>query len=193
MYNVTRLLLEAERSATVYGCWIADYDPSRTANFHVVKIHKGNDHIAARSQTIITSYRDLRDIAASAWLRGWIANEQQALQFVRNAVAWHAYWLRFSALDLRYDTIKDAPLSAIEQMAARLHCTSGIDFPFILAKTDALPMPTPGEQPDPVTLLHARHRMNGRSSYFNEILPATVVAQIENTFGTWLQARGFIA
>ena len=195
-YNATRLLLEAKHpAATVYGCWIADYDPSRNANFHVVKIHECNDQLAIQARAIITSHRDLRDIAASAWSRGWVKNEQEVMRFVETAITFHTYWLELGALDVQYKTIQENPLLAIQLIAARLDVREGggIDLSSFLARLDALPMAIPGEQLyNPITLLHDRHRMDGRSGYFNNILPANIITQIETTFGTWLQERSFI-
>lgn len=191
-YNATRFLLQAERAAPVYGSWISDYDPSRTEKFHVVKIHEGNNSIAIRAQVIITSHRDLRDIVASAWLKEWIHTEEQALKFVSDAVVCHTFWRSRGALDLQYETIRDAPLSAIMKIADRLDCEETIDFPGILAKIDALPMPNLGEAPDPVTLLHTRHRMDGRNGYFTEVVPSAVIARIEKVFGKWLKEHRFV-
>jgi hypothetical protein len=194
LYNAVRLLLEVEYPARVYSCWINDYDPSRPAAVHVVKIHEFNDHIAKKARTILTSHRDLRDIAASAWIRGWITNEQEVLRFIEDAVAFHTYWLKLGALDIPYNMIRDAPLEAIEQIATRISTSSGkVDTHSVLAQLEALPISNlEGGKYNLTTLLHDRHRMDGRSGYFNETLPIEIIARIENTFGTWLRTYAFI-
>jgi hypothetical protein len=195
LYNAARLLLEVEYPAKVYGCWIADYDPSRPAAVHIVKIHEFNDHIAKKARIILTSHRDLRDIAASAWLRGWVTNEQATLQFIEDAVAFHTYWLKLGAFDVPYNMIRNTPLEAIEQIATRLGISSArVDASSILAQLEALPMATLGvDKYNPTTLLHDRHRMDGKSGYYNEILPIEIIARIEDTFGTWLRTYAFIS
>lgn len=190
-YNAIRFLLEAQLGTPVYGAWVEDYDRNRGGEVHVIKVHEANDELAGRAQAIITSHRDLRDIAASAWLREWVGSEEQAVEFVGGVVACHEYWLSRKAHDLPYRTIRENPLFAIRHIAQWLGCTGDIDYATIVAKTDALPVPDAGG-PDAVSLLHPRHRTNGSIGYFKEVLPQNVTLRIESTHGEWLRKYGFI-
>jgi hypothetical protein len=191
-YNAIRFLLEAQLGTRVYGAWVEDYEPGRGGEVHVIKVHEPDDKLAECAHAIITSHRDLRDIAASAWLREWVGSEQQAVEFVGGAVACHEYWLGKKAHDLPYRTIRETPLFALCQVAQWLGCTSNIDYAAIMAKIDALPVPAAG-RPDAVSLLHPQHRANGGIGYFKEVLPQKVILRIERTYGEWLRNYGFIA
>lgn len=193
LYNAVRILLDACYATDVYGCWIADYDSTRAAKFHVVKIHEPNDGLALQARAIFTSHRDLRDIAASAWLKGWVKDEPSALQFIDWAVAFHSYWVGRGALDVSYKEINADPAGAIRKISARLGLESNTELTAVLKKLALLQhVDVGGERYHPETLIHPRHASrNGRSGYFTEVLPDATVRAIETKYRDWFSDDGF--
>ncbi len=201
LYNTVRLLLELEYPGEVYGCWYNNYDPSHVARYHVIKLHAPNDDLAEKAEKIVTSYRDLRDIAASAWIRNWASTEEELFQFVVSAVNCHDYWVKHSGSNISYDKIVDQPLFVMQQIGKYIGLRPDLDFMSILIQIENLPAansvadqhnPLILEQyHHPVTLLHQQHRMNGTSGYYREVLRPDLIARIENSFEPWLRSYGY--
>jgi hypothetical protein len=194
LYNAARLACAAEPGGA-HAAWVDDYDASAPDAWHVVKLHDPHATLETRATVVLTSRRDLRDIAASARRRAWFDDEAQILAFLDRVVAQHAHWAPRAALDLDYRWIeRDAPRAAAAVLAALgLVGVDAVDerATRLAARIEAANAPERGAAGyDPVTLLHPEHRLSGRSGAYAEVLPPSLVSAIEERFGAWLSRHG---
>lgn len=194
LYNAVRLLLQREHGeGSVYGTWVDRYDAANPARWHVVKIHDANDPLAWRAKCVLTSRRDLRDIAASAWKRGWVGDSATTLALLDSVIAQHAFWKPRSAHEMAYEVMRRDPraeLSSIaavlglqssdEQLDATLHAIESLDHDDASA-----------DDFDSSNLMHKRHIMDGRVGYHAQTLPADLLAAINQRYVDWLRANDY--
>ena len=195
LYNAARLLLTATAgdAAAVHGAWIEHYEPSNGARFHVVKIHEPDEALAWRAKAILTSRRDLRDIAASAWKRSWISDEPSALAFVDSVIRQHQFWQQRCAFQMVYERMHAEPRAELVRVADALNF--GIDVSAaadVLKAIDALGHEDDSEHAfDAGNLLHKKHIMDGRVGYHSETLPPDLLQRINSRCAEWLAANGY--
>ena len=194
LYNAARLLLAKQfGEANVHGAWIEQYDASNPAAWHVVKVHEPDESLAWRANVVLTSRRDLRDIAASAWNRGWISDETSAMTFVDSVIRQHQFWQQRCAFEMVYERMRIDPAGELCRVAAALSIS--IDpaaAAGIVRAIDALGHDDASERDfDPANLLHKKHIMDGRVGYHSETLPADLLARINDRAATWLAAGGY--
>lgn len=195
LYNAARLLLTATTgdSAAVHGTWIEHYEPSNSARFHVVKVHEPDEALAWRAKTILTSRRDLRDIAASAWKRGWVADEASTLAFLDTVAAQHAFWKARAAFEMVYERMRTDPRAELAAVATAMglspdaSCLDGV-----MREIESLGHDESSEEQfNPANLLHKKHIMDGRVGYHAETLPADLLRTINSRFADWLRAHDY--
>lgn len=179
----------------VYGSWIDRYDASNVARRHVVKVHDANEPLAWRARCVLTSRRDLRDIAASAWKRNWIGDAASALAFLDSVVAQHAFWKARAAHEMTYEAMRRDPRKELASIAAALELKlddNAIDA--TLTAIDSLSHDDSSEDDfNPSNLMHKQHIMDGRVGYHAETLPAELLAAINDRYREWLRTNGYAA
>ncbi len=195
LYNAARLLLALPpRSMNdVYGTWVEHYDPANASRFHVVKVHEPDDGLLWRAKTALTSRRDLRDIAASAWKRQWISDEASTFAFLDNVVRQHGFWRGRCAFEMVYERMRNDPAAELKLIAAALGIDSGAAaFGETLRAIDALGHDeSSNDDFNPANLMHKRHIMDGRVGYHAETLPAALVSDINERYRAWLRSNGY--
>ncbi len=194
LYNAARLLLMRHAGvSSIYGAWIAQYDSSNTAPWHVIKIHDPDEGLLWRARVAFTSRRDLRDIAASAWKRGWVGDEPTTIAFLDNVVAQHTFWRDRCAHQMTYEQMLHDRPAELARIANALNLP--IDSAALRAISndiDSLGFDDSREGDfDTETLLHKRHIIDGRPGSHAHTLPADVVATINQRYGDWLRANAY--
>ncbi len=187
VYNAARLLLQ--REAAVHGAWVERWDEHDPAPVHLVKLHEPDEALADRADVILTSRRDLRDIAASALQRGW-TSEADAVSFLERVVRLHAWWCSRSSWELAYEMLLEDPVAAVRELAGVLGADPGA-APAVRGEIDALREPAASAGWDERTLLHPEHLADGRAGYYRQVLPPALIDEINARFATWLQAHGY--
>jgi hypothetical protein len=193
LYNSLRSLLSAARK-NFYACWIEDFDPTKVCatDIALLKVHHPDPALALRADAVFSSYRDVRDVAASAVSMGWAIDTASTLQFARTAVNCHRFWARSAEIDVGYEDIVNEPVKTLLALADCLEFE--IDEKRIVeiaAELNRAKAPLEGRY-DPVTLLHANHRNDGRSQRWRDTLTDPVRIAIEQQFGDWLSAHGYV-
>lgn len=194
LYNAARLLLQiASGPEQVHGAWIDQYEPANPARWHVVKIHNPDEALAWRGKCILTSRRDLRDIAASAWKRGWISDGPSMLALLESVVAQHAWWRERCAFEMIYERMRVDRVAELRSIAGALGVAVDASSSLkVLQQIDALGHDDASEDAfNASNLLHKQHIMDGRVGYHAQILPAELLALINNRHGEWLRANGY--
>ena len=187
-------MLEDQAPGGVYGAWLDDYDSGNETPTHLVKTHRPNSRLEiTANDVVLTSRRDLRDIAASAVLMGWCESDQEILDFVRGAVEMHGYWQARATAGVAYEEIVSAPGGCVEVIAHAL----GIEFDdtltaSVLTRLDALDGPVDGARYNQETLLHESHRRHGGLGYYPSILASETIEAINSEFEPWLKRYGHL-
>jgi hypothetical protein len=187
------LLARAHDVNAVHGAWIEQYDATNPARWHVVKIHEPDEALLWRAKVTLTSRRDLRDIAASAWRRGWISDECSTLVFLDSVVKQHAFWKARCAYEMVYERMQaDRPLE-LARIARVLDLKlSDDEIQRVSTEIDTLGFDDSREDAfDPSTLLHKRHIMDGRVGSHTETLPQQLIDAINERYAEWLRANGY--
>ena len=194
LYNAARLLLtKADGAQRVYGAWIEKYDARQTGRWHVVKVHEPNEALAWRAKFILTSRRDLRDIAASAWKRDWIADEASTLMFLDSVVAQHAFWKARAGFEMIYERMRREPIAELAAIAQALQLTlDAAAIAGVLRDIESLGHDeSSDDQFNPANLMHKKHILDGRVGYHAETLPADLLCTINQRYADWLRANGY--
>lgn len=177
----------------VYGTWIDHYDATNPSSVHIVKVHEPNDGLLWRAKFALTSRRDLRDIAASAWKRQWITDDATTFAFLANVVTQHEFWRSRCAFEMVYERMRNDPQTELRLIAAALGVdanASTIDQ--TLQRIESLGHDdTSADDFNPANLMHKRHIMDGRVGYHAETLPASLVHEINERHRDWLRNNGY--
>jgi hypothetical protein len=156
----------------------------------VVKVHEPNEPLLRRARIVLTSRRDLRDIAASAWKRGWVTDQATTLAFLDSVISQHAFWRNHCTYEMVYEQMMQDRPAEIMRIAAALGLAS-VDHDTALAvanQIDALNFDDSREgEFDATSLLHKGHIMDGRSGYHADALPEALVAAIDQRYACWLR------
>lgn len=182
LFNCVRHIL-IKRNIDFYSSWIKDYDESNPATYHVVKAHEPDADMAEKATWILSSRRDIRDIAGSLLRMGWAESGQnlitQLLNYTNNQ---HAFWYSRSIFELEYDDIEKRPSRTIEQIC-RILMMPLASGKIKEIKKDLKEMTSP-EEYDKVTQMHPMHRSYGKVDY--DDLLADQRNEIELACSEWL-------
>jgi hypothetical protein len=188
IFNCVKLLLEF-KFQNVYSCWIEDYLPETVADIHLVKVHKPDIELVKKAKCVVSSRRDIRDVAASLKRMGWAESDESLLKqlnWVVNNV--HRFWNNCSQFEVDYLNIKKMPEFMIEQLAHLLGVScSPSTAKGIATKLNLLKNP---KEYDANTQMHPEHRGGeyDKSKYISkEIDQAIGIA-----FSDWLKNYGYI-
>lgn len=193
MYNLARLALE-RAGHKVHGVWIEDFAADRigTADTVLVKVHRSHPALLERADVVLTSRRDLRDIARSLVQMKFAPTLDIAVERLPAQIADHAFWAGKAALDIRYEDLLERGSEAVRTLCAALGLNlADAEMAALWQDANALPEPGVGRY-DGVTLLHPRHRAGGgHAQGWKSELPATLVRAIEDRHGDWLTRNGY--
>jgi hypothetical protein len=161
----------------------------------VIKAHIPDVQLADRSHVIFSSYRDLRDVAASGKDFGISVTPEDQQLLVASARACDEFWSPRADLIVRYDDIVWNPSVVLSNIAATLRVNFSAGDGVIVTKSLMdMKSPAGGNGPyDRGTLLHARHRFDGRPGRWRETLDSTVARTITEVHRDWLGAHGYLS
>lgn len=195
LYNAARLGCLIAGGGDVHAAWIDDYDPTSPAIWHVVKVHDPAPELESRADVVLTSRRDLRDIAASVVRRGWAEDDAGLIALLGRIIAQHDHWSRKAALEVVYADIQTAPVKTAGAVLAAI----GLEphernARAIVARIEAAVDPSAADAGyDPLTLLHPGHRAGGGRGDYAEVLEPALIERIEGRYGDWLERHGYVA
>ena len=139
---------------------------------------------------MLTSRRDLRDIAASLLGRNW-ANPANLIEKLAKMVDDHRRWLVRSSFEVVYERMIAAREAEIAMLAEALGLPADrATVGEVHRQVEGLAHRGDGLY-HPDNLLHRNHILDGRSGYHREVVAAELVDQIDARFGTWLVRYGY--
>ncbi len=197
LYNAVRLLLESAEVPGLAAGWTADREGLLAHKNPVIKIHAFDRGLALRNGLVLTSHRDLRDVAASL-LRKF--KDHFSMQTLRLLVEDHAQWARIAVFDLRYEDLLTDKTGQLRRVAQALQLPAAtlarLPYESIAQSIDSEKFNRERRAGDlahdRVNLLHEGHITDGRHGSWEGTLSPEIVRLIEEWFRPWLEARGYL-
>lgn len=197
LFNAARLCLTHANVPGLDSGWVTDKDRLLARENPIIKVHLFEPALAATGGIILTSHRDLRDVAASLRRKFNVASLSEKL---REAVDHHAQWSRLAAFDLRYENLLADKMGQLRRVAGVLGlppaAVAALPYETILQEIDVEKFSEKRQATegyDKLNLLHAGHITDGRHGSWTNTLTPAEVAEIEKEFQPWLAAHGYLA
>lgn len=190
LYNVARMLLE--RVGPVHGYWIDDYreagsPPTPDDGTLLIKLHEFEQPLADAADVVLTSRRDLVEIAASADRLGWAKTDDELTAFIDGVVWKHEAWRAVSAYELAFERLaRDAEsevLAIAEIIGVQI---TPADAEAIARQVASQRFDGDKGTYDPRTLLHPRHIARAPHALHN-----SQAALIRDRFARWQRTYGY--
>ncbi len=192
-FNVVRTAL-LRASNSVYGAWISDYDESRGEACHVVKAHQPVEIESVAYDAVVTCYRDIRDVIASAQRMRWqVRTRREVAGVLDRYIEDLTYWEGRAVCVTRYEDAMTHPLAEMRRISNALGLRlSQADIYAVQGTVNSLTPPSSSSSSnathyDRQTLLHPEHISRSFVSLDPEML-----AFIEKMYGDWLEDRGYL-
>lgn len=192
LYNAARLLLMTkypDGNGLSYG-WVGDFKRiPKEKRCVLVKLHEYEVDMVALSDFVLYSYRDVRDVLASAQ-RAWGA--APSLTAADRHIEQCRAWTKVANLVVRYETISE-PTPVLQQLAQALDIKSA--DPSALAQAlDRLSYD--GDGPKGAlyhgeNLMQPGHRTDGRHGSWVGALDGALVREIERKHRDWFRQFGY--
>lgn len=191
LYNAARLMLLDQVGAENLGYgWISDWPNLERRRYLLVKLHELDLDLAAAAHVVFYSFRDVRDVLASAQ-RVW--GQKPTAEAATHQIAQHRHWSSVADLVVRYETLLDDRAVMLERLA-RVLGAANIDVEALgaaLDRLDGAPAEGPAGAYDPVSLLHPGHRTDGRHGSWIGALDPVLVRRIEREHRDWFIENGY--
>jgi hypothetical protein len=189
LFNIVRLLYEHKCGASnVYGCWIKQYDKNDPRHVHIVKIHKYNEKLIDNDTLVITSRRDIRDVAASLMRKGWIRDG--IIPSIEKVLDKYVAWYQHSIYDMSYEDMCQNRVEIIKEIAVALKLEiSNSDVHKINEHIKSLSYWSEGKRTrvyNEITLFHKHHISDGSYGSFRGTLTNEDIAKIEHKYSEWI-------
>lgn len=198
-YNATRLILErAHGKEHVYTCFVDDYEPSKTEQFHVIKAHSAESVAALDADTLITSYRDIRAVAGSFIRMGWVQSRASHIDATLDNYIKNLCYLREHAdLCLRYEEFARNHRNIIKPLIELLHILPDNRIAELVER-DLIELKPVRENPsgdlrtaEPRSMLHAGHIGAVDNERAIQLLDDDMRTHIEQRYAFWLLTNNY--
>jgi hypothetical protein len=196
LFNAVRMILRHAGAPDLAGGYVGQMKELVTHQTALIKLHPFDAGLVARADVILTSHRDLRDVAASMqrhYQDGYSALKMN--EWVRSQIK----WAQFAAYDLHYERLLSDRLAVIREIAAVLKLPAPVlgrlDYDAILREIDGQKFSRQFSDNtiyDAVNLLHEGHITDGRHGSWPGVVPDEAVASIEREFRGFLVHRGYL-
>ena len=189
LYNCVRKILQV-RYNDIYSCWTGDYKPENCSPVHLVKMHDPDIELSQKADVILSTRRDIREVAASFVRMEWAEKGDEfykKLIWVVDTV--HPFWNTRTNLEVEYSQMMKSPDYTVEQVghALGIHI-SAHKAQEISAYLASMPLP---EKYDRKTQLHPNHR-GAVPMHYSELLGQKQAKKITELFDNWLTRFGYI-
>jgi len=196
VYNAVRAILRNAGVPDLAAGWISEKEKILTHRNAVIKTHSFDADLAARSDVVVVSHRDLRDVAASMHRKYKV---EFSIKPVRETFDDYIKWKKTAVYDLRYEQLLIDKAPELKKIAAVLKLPAptleGLPYELISKEIDGekfTEQRSTAQRYDAVNLLHEGHFTDGRHGSWTNYVPAEIVAAIENEFRSWMVAEGYL-
>jgi hypothetical protein len=197
LYNAARLILQHAGIPDLGAGWISEKDVILAHQNALIKIHSYDSDLAARADVVLTSHRDLRDVAASLFRKFKIEfSTEPILETMQN----YSRWAEIAAYDLHYERLLVDKMAELRNVAVALKLTpsavSALPLEEILSEIEGEQFAddrSTAQRYDAVNLLHEGHVTDGRHGSWKGCVPDDIVRAIETEFADWMREQGYLA
>jgi len=187
-YNAARLIAGSGHRCGVLAGNKEELLEIMAENF-VIKTHPFDAVFVDPNIVVLTSYRDLRDVAAS--MKRFPSSGKFGTspynEMLREIVVWHQKWAKVSVYNMRYEDMVSDPVYEIKKLSNAMQVW--VDAEMINKHIGSFKEPLSGF--DPVTLLHSGHKTDGNPGSYAGTLGQEDIRDIEAEFGGWLVEHGY--
>tara|TARA_R110001583_G_scaffold158168_1_gene310093 strand:- start:5983 stop:7353 length:1371 start_codon:yes stop_codon:yes gene_type:complete len=183
LYNCVKQILSITNEE-VYACWVEDYDPSNKTAVHIVKAHDPVPELADKADIILSTRRDIREVAASLVRMKW--NKQgdkfiDQLNWITETV--HQFWFKRTNLEIEYNNILNHKNTLIEDIGHLLNIH--LNTMQIKNIEEKLNKTIPSAMYSKDTQLHPNH-LSDRKYDPIDLLGSDLYLKINSDFKEWL-------
>jgi hypothetical protein len=191
LYNAARLLLMTKYSGSGgFSCgWIDDFKGIPKKRCMLVKLHEYDVAMVALADVVLYSYRDVRDVLASA-RRVWGA--APSLVAADHHIEQCRAWMEVADLVVRYESIAE-PMPVLRQLAQVLDVKSA-DLTTLAQELDRLSYDSGGPKGalyHGENLMQPGHRTDGRHGSWVGAVDQPLIRQIEDKHRDWFRQFGY--
>jgi hypothetical protein len=156
----------------------------------VAKTHRFDEVWLFGADKIVTSRRDLRDVAASALRRGLIGKGAiDTINYLFRTYMEYEQWEPWAGYTMVYEEMIQDRKAEGEKLAKYLEVDT--DVGLIVTLVDELPLSNEGN-PDREILLHPNHFTDGRAGSWKGYLPNKIVDAVNIVFEAPLKKWGYV-
>jgi hypothetical protein len=191
LYNVVRLLLVRAGAEDLGAGWVDDRGELLRHRTVVLKVHVFDPTLLVEPYVVLTSHRDLRDVAASLARKFKLPATLEMTRFVFEQ---YERWAELARFDMRYEDMLIDPAKMVGRVADAIGLAVGAGEITTIADEVELSKTTIRADSrgfDPKSLLHAGHITNGRPGSWTNEVSGELARQIVATFGSWMRAHGY--
>jgi hypothetical protein len=190
LYNATRMI--CAQHGSVYGMFADHHRLPNAGEYDYVirKVHAHKKRYAKWADVVLTSHRDLRDVAASAYRRSLWRHTKDVIGYLDQAAyREYAKWGKVAAWNMCYERMIQDPVGRVAHLALVLGLPC-YDPRLIREELDELTGPREGV--DQATQMNAHHRTSdGQHGRYRQTLSLDLIRAIEKHFGRWLRYHGY--
>ena len=196
LFNAVRLLLKHAGVPDLAGGYVGQMEERLTHRNAIIKLHPFDAEIAAKADVILTSHRDLRDVAASSYRR---TRDEFTTALMSRRVKNHIRWAQCADYDLHYEQLLIDKLAEVKKIAAVLklpeETVDQLPYEAILREIEGEKFSeavSETSQYDNVNLLFKGHITDGRHGSWKGIVPDDFIAVTEKEFRGWMVSKGYL-
>ena len=196
LYNAARLILQHADVPDLGAGWITEKGVILRHQNALIKIHSYDSELAARADVVLTSHRDLRDVAASLFRKFKV---EFSTEPIFETMQDYSRWAKIAAYDLHYERLLVDKMAELRKVAAVLklpqHAAAALPLEKILSEIGSERFTedrSTARGYDAVNLMHEDHVTDGRQGSWKGFVPDNIVRAIEAEFACWMHQNGYL-
>jgi hypothetical protein len=188
LFNCAKEIL-ARSDKSLYSCWVADYDENNPSDIHLVKVHDPVPELSEKADVILSTRRDIREVAASLVRMEW---DNKGDEFI-SQLSWviktvHPYWFERTNLEIEYKQVLSNPELVVEAVGHALKVVvNSKEAVLISNKLEKIQSP---KEYNKNTQLHPNHRATVVKHY-SEVLSKKTIDEINALYGQWIDTNNY--
>jgi hypothetical protein len=195
LYNAARLILahSPEISRQFSFGSLGDLKVIPAKPYMLIKLHEFNKYLAEKSDVILYSYRDIRDVVASLKRK---FDSVPTLELSDYLVAQDEKWSAIANYTMRYEDMLHDKATVISNLISELNQQDVMNATDVLTQLEKLSYESPGSKGSiyhNTNQYHQGHITDGRHRSWDGQIGPGLIAQIEKRHEDWFRKRGYFS